>query len=48
MIRRVKAFVPQSNPISAQNSIILPNIDYYSLVWDIANALERLQKLPKR
>ena len=38
MIRRMKAFVPQSTLISVYNSIILPHFDYCSLVWDIGNA----------
>ena len=50
MIRRMKAFVPQSTLISVYNSIILPHFDYCSLVWDIGNvySLERLQKLQNR
>ena len=50
MIRRMKAFVPQSTLISVYNSIILSHFDYCSLVWDIGNAysLERLQKLQNR
>ena len=50
MIRRMKAFVPQSTLISVYNSIILPHFDYCSLVWDIGNAysLEKLQKLQNR
>ena len=51
VIRRMKAFVPLSTPISVHNSIILPHIGYCScLVWNIGNAysLERLQKLPNR
>ena len=50
MIRRMTAFVPQSTLISVYNSIILPHIDYSSLVWDIGNeySLQRLQKLQNR
>ena len=35
MIRRMKAFVPQSTLISVYNAILLPHFDYCSLVWDI-------------
>ena len=50
MIRRMKAFVPQSTLISVYNAIILPHFDYCSLVWDIGNAysLEKLQKMQSR
>ena len=50
MIRRMKAFVPQSTLISVYNAIILPHFDYCSLVWDIGNAysLEKLQKMQNR
>ena len=50
MIGRMKVFVSQSTLISVYNSIILPQYDYCSLVWDIGNAysLEKLQKLQNR
>ena len=50
MIRRMKAFVPQSTLISVYNAIILPHFDYCSLVWDVGNAysLEKLQKMQNR
>ena len=50
MIRRMKAFVPQSTLISVCNAIILPHFDYCSLVWGIGNAysLKKLQKMQNR
>ena len=52
MIRRMKAFVPQSTLISVYNAIILPHSDYCSLVWNIGNAYllekKKLQKNAKQ
>ena len=50
IIRRIKAFVPQSTLIPVHNAIILPHFDYCSLVWDIENAylLGKLQKMQNR
>ena len=50
MIRRMKAYVPQSTLISVYNAIILPHFDYCSMVWDNCSGylLEKLQKMQNR
>jgi hypothetical protein len=34
MLRRIKKIVPKTTLIKVYNSIVLPHLDYCSLVWD--------------